>query len=107
MLLKELEKNFSFLMEIVILVSRLLFSSISAFFVFMIPKAEKNLRNEIVLITGSAKGLGRHIAIEFAKRGSILVLIDVDDEENKKTVELLKSVGLNPKRILAFHCDLK
>jgi hypothetical protein len=58
MLLKELEIHFAFLMELVVLVSKLVFSSISTFFLFLIPKAEKNLRNEIVLITGSAKGLG-------------------------------------------------
>ena len=61
MLLKELENYFAFLMELVVLVSKLVYSSISAFFLFMIPKAEKNLRNEIVLITGSAKGLGGYL----------------------------------------------
>lgn len=76
------------------------------FFYFLFSPTEKFVRNEIVLITGSAKGLGRQLAIEFAKRGSILVLIDIDDIENGKTVELVKSSGLNSKRIFAYHCDL-
>ncbi len=50
---------------------------------------------------------GRQLAIEFAKRGSILVLLDIDDTENSKTVELLKTTGLNSKRIYAYHCDLR
>lgn len=75
-------------------------------FGFMFSPTEKFVRNEIVLITGSAKGLGRQLAIEFAKRGSILVLIDIDDPENGKTVELVKSTGLSSKRIYAYHCDL-
>lgn len=76
-------------------------------FYFVFSPTEKYVRNEIVLITGSAKGLGRQLAMEFAKRGSILVLIDSDDNENNKTVELVKTTGLNSKRIYAYHCDLR
>ena len=47
------------------------------------------------------------MAIEFAKRGSILALLDLDDAENAKTVEILKTAGLNSKRIYAYHCDLR
>ena len=32
---------------------------------------------------------GRHIALEFGKKGSTLVLLDVDDVENKKTVTFI------------------
>lgn len=78
----------------------------STLFYSLISPTEKFVRNEIVLITGSAKGLGRQLSIEFAKRGSILVLIDFDDKENGKTVELVKATGLNSKRIYAYHCDL-
>ena len=78
----------------------------STFFYSIFSPSEKLVRNEIVLITGSAKGLGRQLAIEFAKRGSILVLIDFDDQENGKTVELVKATGLSSKRIYAYHCDL-
>lgn len=70
-------------------------------------QAKKSVRHDIVLITGSAKGLGRHLAIEFAKLGSILVLIDYDDAENQKTIELISSKGLNTSSIFCYHCDLK
>ncbi len=95
-------------------------------------KTKKSVNHEIVLITGSAKGLGkfifieltkiiksilkgkylinstgRQLAIEFAKLGSVLVLLDNDDKENKKTVDLIKSKGLNNKRVFAYHCDLR
>lgn len=69
-------------------------------------QTKKSVRHEIVLITGSAKGLGRHLAIEFASLGSILVLIDNDDKENQKTIELVKARGLSHKYIFAYHCDL-
>ena len=44
---------------------------------------------------------------KFAKRGAILVLLDIDSDENNKTAELLKSTGLSSKRIYAYHCDLR
>ncbi|CAF0710608.1 unnamed protein product [Brachionus calyciflorus] len=97
----------SFFVELVFLIwefSKVMFWTV---FYFVFSPTEKYVRNEIVLITGSGRGLGRSLAIEFAKRGAILVLIDIDDTENSKTVELVKTTGLNIKRINAYHCDLK
>ena len=38
----------------------------------------KNLKNKKVLITGGARGIGKHIAIEFAKNGSDIIICDLD-----------------------------
>ena len=59
MLLKDLKQYFENFLEILFLIIKLIFSSLAAFFYFVLPKTEKNLRNEVVLITGSAKGLGK------------------------------------------------
>lgn len=97
---------FTFLVELMFLQWEFFKVMFWTVFSFLISPIEKFVRNEIVLITGSAKGLGRQLALEFAKRGSILVLVDIDDQENGKTVALVKSAGLNSKRIYAYHCDL-
>jgi all-trans-retinol dehydrogenase (NAD+) len=63
----------------------------------------KDVKGEIVLITGAGSGLGRLMAIKLAKLGAILVLIDVDEKSNKKTANEIVNDGGNAK---AFTCDL-
>lgn len=56
-----------------------------------------------MLITGSADGVGRQIALNFAPLGATLVLWDIDDEGNKETCRLAQKNGA--KRVFAYHCD--
>lgn len=44
----------------------------------------KNLRGKVVVITGAASGIGRALAIKFAKKGSILALSDINERELQK-----------------------
>ena len=39
----------------------------------------KNLKNKNVLITGGARGIGKQIALEFAKQGANLSLIHISE----------------------------
>ncbi|XP_010225125.1 PREDICTED: short-chain dehydrogenase/reductase family 16C member 6-like, partial [Tinamus guttatus] len=64
---------------------------------------KKNLAGEIVLITGSAKGIGRQLALKFASLGTTLVLWDIDEEGNKETRALAQEKGA--KRVFAYKCD--
>ncbi len=51
---------------------------------------EKFLEGKGALITGAASGFGRGIAIEYAKRGAILCLVDINEqmlEETSKKIE--------------------
>ncbi|NWT00648.1 RDHE2 dehydrogenase, partial [Mionectes macconnelli] len=64
---------------------------------------KKSFAAEIVLITGSANGIGRQIALKFAPLGVTLVLWDIDDEGNKETCRLAQESGAN--RVFVYHCD--
>ncbi|NXI34797.1 RDHE2 dehydrogenase, partial [Galbula dea] len=64
---------------------------------------KKSFAGEIVLITGSANGIGRQIALKFAPLGPALVLWDIDDEGNKETTRLAHERGA--RRVFAYHCD--
>ncbi|XP_005304729.3 retinol dehydrogenase 10-like [Chrysemys picta bellii] len=66
---------------------------------------EKRVTNEICLITGtaSARGLGRHFALELAQRGATLVLWDIDTDGNEKTVVQVRELGA---KAYAYTCDV-
>ncbi|NXK95569.1 RDHE2 dehydrogenase, partial [Formicarius rufipectus] len=68
------------------------------------PRCKKCFAGEIVLITGSANGIGRQIALKFAPLGVTLVLWDIDDEGNKETCTLAHQRGAN--RVFVYHCDV-
>uniref|UniRef100_A0A8D0DV89 Uncharacterized protein n=1 Tax=Salvator merianae TaxID=96440 RepID=A0A8D0DV89_SALMN len=58
----------------------------------------------ILLVTGSANGIGREIVLNFAPLGAILVLWDIDEEGNKETAELAKKSGAQA--VYTYRCDV-
>jgi hypothetical protein len=65
----------------------------------------KDLSSEIILITGTANGLGKGIAERLALLGCTLVLWDVDEVNNARVAEELNN-ATKSKRIHAMKCDL-
>ncbi len=58
----------------------------------------KLLEGKIALITGGARGIGKAIAIEFAKQGCNVAFTDLEIDDNAKAVEKeLQSYGVNAK----------
>jgi NAD(P)-dependent dehydrogenase (short-subunit alcohol dehydrogenase family) len=53
------------------------------------------------LITGAAQGLGQAIAVELAKQGSDIVIVDVGDAQ--ETVDLVQATG---RRVTSLQCDI-
>ncbi|XP_019383133.1 PREDICTED: epidermal retinol dehydrogenase 2-like [Gavialis gangeticus] len=70
---------------------------------WVVPRRKKNVTGEIVLITGSGGGIGRLMALKFARLGAVLVLWDVNQEGNKETGRLAKEVGAV--RVHTYTCD--
>jgi NAD(P)-dependent dehydrogenase (short-subunit alcohol dehydrogenase family) len=54
----------------------------------------ESLSGQAVLITGGGKGIGRGIALAFAKAGADVAIIGRTIEELEKTVEEVKSLGV-------------
>ena len=51
------------------------------------------LQDKVSLITGAASGMGRATAILFAREGSKVVVVDVDEAGSRKTVDLIHELG--------------
>ena len=68
-----------------------------------IPRPQKSVAGEIVLITGSGSGLGRLLALKFARLGSVLVLWDVSKEGNEETSKMACEAGAA--KVYTYTCD--
>lgn len=53
----------------------------------------KEFKDKVIVVTGGARGIGRAIAIEGAKRGMNVVLNDIDGEQLPKTCEEINAMG--------------
>ena len=60
----------------------------------------KLLEGKVAVVTGAARGIGKAIAIQFAKEGANVAFTDLAiDENGKKTEEELKRPGRKSQRI--------
>ena len=59
--------------------------------------------NKTVVITGASVGIGKASALEFAKCGANVCLVDINEEELHNVQDVIKSFGGNAK---AFICDV-
>jgi 3-oxoacyl-[acyl-carrier protein] reductase len=61
------------------------------------------LLNRVALITGGARGIGREIALAFAREGSDVVIGDVNLQEAEKTAQDIEALG---RKSLAVELDV-
>jgi NAD(P)-dependent dehydrogenase (short-subunit alcohol dehydrogenase family) len=52
-----------------------------------------NFTNKVVIVTGGSNGIGKGIVDEYAKKGAIVVLADIDEETGKRIVTNIKENG--------------
>jgi NAD(P)-dependent dehydrogenase (short-subunit alcohol dehydrogenase family) len=50
-------------------------------------------QGKVAMITGAARGLGRHTAVAFAREGAQVVIADINEEGGHETLELVRGVG--------------
>ncbi len=61
------------------------------------------LKDKVAIVTGSARGIGRAIALELAHRGADVVISDVDESQAQSTASEISKLG---RRSEAIVCDV-
>lgn len=61
------------------------------------------MTKQVVLVTGSAVGIGREVCISFAKEGATVVALDIDDTENEVTRQAVVEAGGT---CHLYHCNI-
>jgi NAD(P)-dependent dehydrogenase (short-subunit alcohol dehydrogenase family) len=64
---------------------------------------QKLLEGRTVLVTGGASNIGRSIAIESARQGANVVVVDIDDEARARVERDLAQYQV---RVKGYNCDL-
>lgn len=57
----------------------------------------KQLEGKVAIVTGSGQGIGRGIALQFAKEGAIVIVAELNEETGSKTAKDLISLGAKAK----------
>lgn len=63
-----------------------------------------SLKNQVAVVTGAARGIGRGIVLSLAKRDVKVICLDRQEEENKKTAE--DAAKLSEAGSAAYTCDI-
>lgn len=67
----------------------------------------KNFENKNVLITGGASGIGKLMALKFAKKGACVVIVDLNLSEAESVVTTIKSSGGKAHALFADLGDIE
>ncbi|PSN37074.1 hypothetical protein C0J52_24430 [Blattella germanica] len=63
----------------------------------------KDISGKVALVTGTAKGLGREIALELARYGCSVCCVDILANENKIVAAQIQNIG---QKATAYTCDV-
>ena len=62
------------------------------------------LDGKVAVVTGSGRGIGRGVALEFAREGAAVVVVEIDPESGKRTVGEIEALGGRAHLALADVC---
>lgn len=83
---------------------QMLYYIVKASLFSLLPSRRKDLTKEVVLITGGGRGIGRHLAKEFAKQGARKVILWGRTEKCLK--ETAEEISLSGTECHYFLCDV-
>ncbi|GBM55393.1 Epidermal retinol dehydrogenase 2 [Araneus ventricosus] len=88
-----LKHLWEFSLETLLFLSKVVYIVVRETVLNILPKKKKDISGEVVLITGSAQGIGRQLAIQIARLGAKVVLWDINETKLKEVTEEISQDG--------------
>ena len=92
----------SFIVETFSVIVLVLYQFLKAVIQVFFPPPRKDITGEIVFLTGAGSGIGRLMALRFAKLGATVVCVDINQAANEETAKEIKSLGF---KAHGYTCD--
>ena len=92
----------SLIIETFHLIGIVLWQVLKSFIQLFISPPRKDIDGEIIFLTGAGSGLGRLMALKFAKLGATVVCVDINQSANEETVKEIRSQGF---KAHGYKCD--
>ena len=74
-----------------------------SFWHLVFPEATKKISDEVVLIIGSSRGIGKELAMQIAAKGSLILCLDITSVENEAVVQQILDNG---GRAVSYQCKV-
>ncbi|KFM82673.1 Epidermal retinol dehydrogenase 2, partial [Stegodyphus mimosarum] len=91
------------LKDFIVLVGNIVLAFLQSTYRCIIPKSKKSLKDEIVLITGAGRGLGKELALKFAEQEAFVVLWDINEKSVLGVESEIRERGGSAR---AYTCDV-
>lgn len=88
-----LYNSFIIVVDLLFLLAKFWFYAFRAMFKAIKGVEERDVSNDVVLITGAGHGIGKELAQNYSALGATVVCWDINEQMNQETVKLLKSRG--------------
>lgn len=90
--------------DVLVLLIKVLYAIILATFRIVFPKQPKNVKGEIVLITGAGHGIGKELSFLYAAEGATVVVWDINEAAAAQTVKEIAKQGYT--KAYSYVCDV-
>jgi all-trans-retinol dehydrogenase (NAD+) len=80
-------------LDVFFLLVKFWFYTLQSIYANIVGMKERDVSNDIVLVTGTGHGIGKELALQYSALGATVVCWDVNEQMNQDTVKLIKSRG--------------